>query len=65
MKRWQNLLLLLAVVLLSALPLWLVQKPAANADHPVQIFAGADNHVHVSSGLKGKIEIVHQPSDGI
>ena len=43
MKRWQNLLLLLAVVLLSALPLWLVQKPAANADHPVEIFAGADN----------------------
>ncbi len=43
MKRRQNLLLLLAVVLLSALPLWLVQKPAANADHPVEIFAGADD----------------------
>ena len=44
MKRHQNLLLLLAVVLLAALPLWLVQKPLPGADgKPVEIFAGADN----------------------
>lgn len=44
MKRHQNLLLLIAVVLLAALPLWLVQKPAPDADgKAVEIFAGADN----------------------
>jgi cobalt/nickel transport protein len=44
MKRHQNILLLLAVVLLAALPLWLVQKPLPDADgKPVEIFAGADN----------------------
>lgn len=44
MKRHQNLLLLIAVVLLAALPLWLVQKPPADAEgKPAEIFAGADN----------------------
>jgi cobalt/nickel transport protein len=44
MKRHQNLLLLIAVVLLAALPLWLVQKPAPDAEGKVaEIFAGADN----------------------
>lgn len=44
MKRHQNLLLLIAVALLAALPLWLVQKPAPGPDgKPVEIFAGADN----------------------
>lgn len=44
MKRHQNLLLLIAVVLLAALPLWLVQKPEPDADgKPVEFFAGADN----------------------
>lgn len=44
MKRHQNLLLLIAVVLLAALPLWLVQKPAPGADgKAVEIFAGADD----------------------
>jgi cobalt/nickel transport protein len=32
MKRYQNWLLLIAVVLLAALPLWLVEKPAPDAD---------------------------------
>ena len=58
MKRWQNLLLLLAVVLLSALPLWLVQKPAANADHPVGIFTGADD---LAKDLIGAIDPDFQP----
>lgn len=44
MKRHQNLLLLIAVVLLSALPLWLVDRPAAGPDgKPAEIFGGADN----------------------
>lgn len=44
MKRHQNLILLIAVVLLAVCPLWLVQKPATGADgKPVEIFAGADN----------------------
>ncbi len=43
MKRHQNLLLLLAVVLLAALPLWLVQKPQPDAHgRPVEHFAGTD-----------------------
>jgi cobalt/nickel transport protein len=44
MKRHQNLLLLIAVVLLAALPLWLVQKPAPDTDgKTAEIFTGADN----------------------
>ena len=29
------------------------------------VIVGADNQVHVSSGLKDKLEIVHPPTDGI
>lgn len=29
------------------------------------VIVGADNQVHVSKGLKGKIEIVHPPTDGL
>lgn len=44
MKRHQNLILLIAVVLLAVFPLWLVQKPAPDADgKQAEIFAGADN----------------------
>ena len=44
MKRHQNLILLIAVVLLAVFPLWLVQKPVAGADgKAVEIFAGADD----------------------
>jgi len=43
-KRHQNLIMLVAVVLLAALPLWLVQKPAPDADgKQAEIFAGADD----------------------
>ena len=42
MKR-QNWLLLVAIVLLTALPLWLVQKPGLGADGKVaEIFSGSD-----------------------
>ena len=44
MKRHQNLILLVAVVLLAIIPLWLVQKPAPGVDgKEVEIFAGADD----------------------
>lgn len=59
MKRHQNLLLLIAVVLLAALPLWLVQKPAPGLDSkPVEIFAGADNKAR---DLIGKIDPNYKP----
>jgi cobalt/nickel transport protein len=44
MKRHQNLIMLIAVVLLAVFPLWLVQKPAPDADgKQIEIFAGADD----------------------
>ena len=43
MKR-TNWLLIAAVLLLTALPLWLVPRPAAGPDgQPGEIFAGADS----------------------
>ena len=44
MKRHQNILLMLAVILLAILPLWLVDKPEPDANGNVaQIFTGADD----------------------
>lgn len=44
MKRYQNLLMMIAVIVLVAVPLWLVQKPAPGADgKEVEIFRGADD----------------------
>ena len=45
MKRHQNLILMVAVVLLAVLPLWLVQKPAPGADGKAaaEIFTGSDD----------------------
>ncbi|HEX5392936.1 MAG TPA: energy-coupling factor ABC transporter substrate-binding protein [Rhodocyclaceae bacterium] len=43
-KRHANLLLLIAVVLLAALPLWLVQAPIGPDGKPTEIFGGADDH---------------------
>lgn len=44
MKRHQNLLLIIAVVLLTALPLWLVSTPAPDAEGQVaELFTGADD----------------------
>ena len=59
MKRHQNLLLIVAVVLLTALPLWQVQRPEAGADgKPVEIFTGADNR---AMALIGQIAPGYQP----
>jgi cobalt/nickel transport protein len=44
MKRYQNLLLMIAVIVLVAIPLWMVQKPAPGPDgKEVEIFRGADD----------------------
>lgn len=43
MKRYQNLLLIIAVILLGALPLWIVKAPVGENGEPAQIFAGADD----------------------
>jgi len=44
MKRYQNLVMVLAAIALVALPLWMVKKSAPGTDgKQVQIFAGADD----------------------
>lgn len=44
MKRYQNLIMMIGVALLIALPLWMVQKPAPGPDgKEVEIFRGADD----------------------
>jgi cobalt/nickel transport protein len=44
MKRYQNVLMLIAVAALVALPLWMVKKPAPRADGSESaIFQGADD----------------------
>ncbi|MBW4055817.1 MAG: energy-coupling factor ABC transporter substrate-binding protein [Proteobacteria bacterium] len=44
MKRHQNLLMMLAVIVLVAVPLWMVKKPAPGPDGTeVEIFRGADD----------------------
>ncbi|MEI6205287.1 MAG: energy-coupling factor ABC transporter substrate-binding protein [Desulfuromonadales bacterium] len=44
MKRYQNLLLMIAVVVLAAVPLRMLEKPAPGPDGKVvEIFKGADD----------------------
>ncbi len=59
MKKHKNILLLLAVALLVALPLWLVEKPGPDAaGQPAEIFAGADNKAR---DLIGEIAPAYRP----
>ncbi|MRD73670.1 energy-coupling factor ABC transporter substrate-binding protein [Rhodocyclus tenuis] len=59
MKHRQNLLLLIAVILLVALPLWLVPKPAADAEgKTAELFTGADDKAR---DLIGTIDPHYQP----
>ena len=59
MKRYQNLLMLIAVVVLVAVPLWMVQKPAPGPDgKEVEIFRGADNQ---AKDVISKIAPGYQP----
>jgi len=59
MKRSQNLLMMIAVVLLVALPLWMVQKPAPGPDgKDVEIFLGADDQ---AKDVIGKLAPGYRP----
>lgn len=59
MKRYQNLLMMIAVVALVAVPLWMVKKPAHGVDgREVQIFAGADDK---AKDLVGTIAPAYKP----
>jgi cobalt/nickel transport protein len=70
MKRYQNLLMMIAVVALVALPLWMVKKPAPGADgKEVAIFAGADNKAKdlvgsISPGYKPWFKPLMEPPSG-
>lgn len=47
MKRHQNLLMMIAVIVLMALPLWMIRKPAPGPDGKVvKIFQGADDQAN-------------------
>lgn len=59
MKRYQNLLLIVAVILLGALPLWIVERPAAGTDgQAADIFTGADDQ---AKNMIGEIAPDYQP----
>ncbi len=59
MKRYQNLLMMIAVVVLVALPLWMIRKPAPGTDgKEVEIFRGADDQ---AKDVIGKLAPGYQP----
>lgn len=59
MKRHQNLLLAIAVVLLAALPLWLVRAPEPDGDGKVaELFTGSDDK---AKNLVGEIAPDYEP----
>ena len=59
MKRSHNILLILAVIVLAVCPLWLVQKPAPDADgKQTEIFTGADEKAR---DMIGQIEPDYKP----
>ena len=69
MKRHLNLLLIGAVVLISALPLWLVQRPADDDGKPAEIFAGADDSAkdmitEIDPDYKPWFESLIEPASG-
>ena len=58
-KRTQNILLILAVIVLALIPLWIVEKPAAGPDgEEVAIFCGADDQ---AKNLIGEIRPDYEP----
>ena len=58
-KRTQNILLILAVIVLAMIPLWIVEKPAAGPDgEEVSIFGGADDQ---AKNLIGEIRPDYEP----
>ncbi len=58
-KRTQNILLILAVIVLALIPLWIVEKPAAGPDgEAAEIFGGADDQ---AKNLIGEIRPDYVP----
>ena len=70
MKRHQNLIMLIAVVLLAIFPLWQVQKPVPSADgKQAEIFAGADDKARdligdIAPDYKQWFEPLIEPASG-
>lgn len=59
MKRYQDLIMMIAVVALIAIPLWMIKKPAPAADgKQAEIFTGADNKAR---DLIGTIAPAYKP----
>jgi len=59
MKRFQNLFLLVLVVLLAAVPLMMIHKPEPGADgKKVEIFTGSDDQ---AKNAVGKIDPSYKP----
>jgi len=59
LKRYQNLLMIIAVIVLVAVPLWMVRKPAPGPDgKEVEIFRGADDQAR---DVIGQIAPGYQP----
>lgn len=70
MKRFQNLLMLAAVLLLLALPLWIVKKPVTSADgKTVEIFKGTDDQAkdvigRIAPGYNPWFKSILEPPSG-
>lgn len=70
MKRYQNVLLVLAVVVLAIFPLWFVQKPVPDAEGKTEaIFAGADDKAkdlvgEINPNYKQWFEPLMEPASG-
>ena len=70
MKRYQNVLMMTAVVVLVAAPLWLVQKPVPGDDgKAAEIFNGADDQAKevisiIAPGYRPWFKPLIEPSSG-
>jgi len=70
MKRYQNLLMMIAVVVLVAVPLWMVKKPAPGPDgKEVEIFRGADDQARdvirtIAPGYRPWFKPLMEPPSG-
>jgi cobalt/nickel transport protein len=70
MKRYQNLVLILLVVVIGAFPLWYVNKPGPGPDgKQVEIFKGADDKAkeaisEIAPDYKPWFNSIMEPSSG-
>jgi cobalt/nickel transport protein len=70
MKRYQNLLMMIAVIVLVAVPLWMVKKPAPGPDgKEIEIFRGADDQAKdvigtLVPGYKPWVKSLMEPPSG-